>query len=382
MRQFRQNLRALTQWLPFVVLVLTCVLEFSPVGVLAALGFAIITWTILSRFGLAGPPLTSGGASLRSVGVFQRRDAVPVHDIVLSWSELGMGGPEYYTQMLRDGALVWSVSAGWCDVGAAGMRVGLVYDGYKTERLAVYDERRKRLLLLQGRAARETYNRLCADSPDAAQQTLESMLAGGAATQYHVFRGLWLPEGHPALSEALGDWLYHTLPSGHSLSARLLLPHDLRLAMKPERLAGSFPYELLFDGVPTPRHVHDLDDVWESARGQCVAVRGCRLDSSMLPDMGLWHVRHAGQWMSLMDAVSRPDARDVHVHYDTRLFSVSDDGELVFEAYASTYTPRGVERVLLAAAQVELTVEWSEGPLCLPVRDGRFTVRVPGRGVR
>jgi hypothetical protein len=326
--------------------------------------------------------LPSGGASLRSARVFDRRDAAPARDIVLSWSELGMGGPEYYTQMLRDGALVWSVSAGWCDVGAAGMRVGLVYDGYKTERLAVYDERRKRLVLVQERAAREAYNRLCADSPDAAQRMLEAMLAGGAATQYHAFRGLWLPEGHAALNEALGDWLYHTLPSGHSLSARLLLPHDLRLAMNPERLARSFPYELLFDGVPAPRHVHDLDDVWESAGGRCLAVRGCRLDSAMLPDMGLWHVRHAGQWVSLMDAVRVPDASGFHVHHDTRLFSVSDDGELMFEAYASTHTRRGVARALLAASQVELTVGWSAAPLHVAVRDGRFTVRVPAAGGR
>jgi hypothetical protein len=382
MRQFRERLRALTQWLPFAVLVFTCVVEFSPLGVLAALGFAIITWSILNRFGLASPVPASGGATLLSARVFDRRNSAPAGDTVLSSSELGMGGPEYSTQMLRDGALVWSISAGWCDVGEAGLRVGLVYDGYKTERLAVYDERRKRLLLLRERAARDAWNRLCADSRDAAQRRLDSMLADGAATQYHGFRGLWLPEGHPGLSEELGDWLYHTLPSGHSLSARLLLPHDLRLAVNPERLAGSFPYELLLDGVPTPRHARELDDVWESAGGRCLAVRGCRLNSAMLPDMGLWHVRHAGQWVSLMDAVRIPDERGVHVHYDTRLFSVSDDGELVFEAYASTYTPRGVERVLLAAAQVELVVEWSEPPLRLPVRDGRFTVRVPGRGVR
>jgi hypothetical protein len=166
------------------------------------------------------------------------------------------------------------------------------------------------------------------------------------------------------------------------LSARLLLPHDLRLAVNPERLAASFPYELLLDGVPTPRHVLELDDVWESAGGRCLVVRGCRLDSAMLPDKGLWHVRHAGQWVSLADAVVVADASGAHVRHDTRLFSVSDDGALVFETYASMHTPRGVQRALPAATHVELMVEWNEKPLRLTARDGRFTVQVPGRAAR
>ncbi|MEL6078894.1 hypothetical protein AAGG41_22410, partial [Stenotrophomonas maltophilia] len=53
-----------------------------------------------------------GGSRLRSRSMKPFAERPPAHDVLLDWGELGMGGPAYSSQMLRDGAIFESVSTG------------------------------------------------------------------------------------------------------------------------------------------------------------------------------------------------------------------------------------------------------------------------------
>lgn len=150
----RIALRRFTQWLPFLVLVAICVAWWSPLGVVVALAACLAVGGVLQRLDLVGD--TVGGALLRSRATLPFATRPPTHDVLLDWGELGMGGPAYSTQMLRDGAIVEGVSTGgshdasgeWQTLAGSGLRVASGYVD-RSEAVIVYDEADKRVMHLQ-----------------------------------------------------------------------------------------------------------------------------------------------------------------------------------------------------------------------------------------
>ena len=384
MSQLWLRYRVWFKLLPVLVSGLVFLLLQSAEGAVGAfavlIGLSVLTDRIDRACGVVPDGAPHGGARLRSAAQWAPVGPEPRGDTALSEHEIGMGGPVAISWMLSDGAVVDGTAAGYAAPDAAGLRVGLVLVEHAAERVAIYSPAQKRMAVLEADAgpADVLYRRLHGD----AVQTRACFEAAGHVIAFQPFRGLWLPENHAATRHPPSSMLRLETPRGHRLAAHLLLPNDLRLTPHPLRLAGAPPYALTLDGAESQRHVLALDEVFESPGGQCVVVRGYRLNEAMVPDEGLWHAWHAGRWFSLrahVEAAIRPAVGGSITPYFTRPLSVTDDGHILFEAHQSTWTADGETREPVRSGRVALPVDWQNPPLMLAVANGVLTVALPRR---
>ncbi len=379
----RITLRRYTQWLPFLAWVAICVAWWSPLGVVVGLAACLALGGVLQRFDLVGDAV--GGAQLRSRATLPFATRPPTHDVLLDWGELGMGGPAYSTQMLRDGAIVEGVSTSgshdasgeWQQLAGSALRVASGYID-RSEAVIVYDEADKRVMhlltIVPSLFWQELHERrqLGGDAEAAAWlRDLPSRL-----TTLRPCRGLWLEQEHPAVDAGLPQALRHVLPDGRVLQAIPLLPDDLRLTAHPSLFTRVCPYALCLDGEASDRHACDLETVIASPSGRCVVVAGSVLDGDLRPIEGVWLVHWQGHWQAIgRRAMGGSGKTRSGAWID--VIAVGDDGTLCCEAYEEHWTFEAITRIPTPHTALALPVEWRETALAVRVRDGGFSLRLP-----
>lgn len=379
----RITLRRYTQWLPFLTWVAICVAWWSPLGVVVGLAACLALGGVLQRFDLVGDAV--GGAQLRSRATLPFATRPPTHDVLLDWGELGMGGPAYSTQMLRDGAIVEGVSTSgshdasgeWQQLAGGALRVASGYSD-RSEAVIVYDEADKRVMhlltIVPSLFWQELHERrqLGGDAEAAAWLCdLPSRL-----TTLRPCRGLWLEQEHPAVDAGLPQALRHVLPDGRVLQAIPLLPDDLRLTAHPSLFTRVCPYALCLDGEASDRHACDLETVIASPSGRCVVVAGSVLDGDLRPIEGVWLVHWQGRWQAIgRRAMGGSGKTRSGAWID--VIAVGDDGTLCCEAYEEHWTFEAITRIPTPHTALALPVEWRETALAVRVRDGCFSLRLP-----
>lgn len=381
----RIALRRFTQWLPFLVLVAICVAWWSPLGVVVALAACLAVGGVLQRLDLVGD--TVGGALLRSRATLPFATRPPTHDVLLDWGELGMGGPAYSTQMLRDGAIVEGVSTGgshdasgeWQTLAGSGLRVASGYVD-RSEAVIVYDEADKRVMHLQAIVPslfwQELHERRQLGGDAEAAMWLRDIPC--RSTALRPCRGLWLEPEHPALAAGLPQALRHVLPDARVLQAIPLLPDDLRLTAHPTLFARVCPYALCLDGEPSDRHACDLETVITSPSGRCVVVAGSVLDGDLRPIEGVWLVHWQGCWQAIGRRATGGSGKARSGAW-IDVIEAGDDGSLRCEAYEEHWTFDAITRISTPHTALALPVEWRETALAVRVRDGHFSLRLPTR---
>lgn len=380
----RTALRRYTQWLPFLALVAVCVAWWSPLGVIAGLAVCLALGGALQRIDLVGNAV--GGSRLRSQSMKPFAERPPAHDVLLDWGELGMGGPAYSTQMLRDGAIVEGVSTGgsrdasgeWQDLPGGALRLASGYVD-RCEAVIVYDERQKTVQVLAadpGQFRQQLGERLQTDGEAGAASWLRSQ--SGGVTQLHSCRGLWLEHGHPALAAGLPQELRHVLPDARVLRAVPLLPDDLRVTAHPALFACICPYALYLDETSSGRHACDLETVIASPSGRCLVVAGSVLDENLRPIEGVWLVCWQGRWQAFARHAMGGFGKARSMAW-INVIDADDDGTLQCEAYEERWEFDAVHRYPTRHTALELPVEWRETGLALRARDGRFRLRLPSR---
>lgn len=380
MHTARERWVQLSAWLPLLIAVVWTACWLSPLGLVTALVAAVAARIVLDRIGLEPPAaqrFQDGAQRMRSAAqTTQLSVEITIGvDRILRWGEIAMGGPEVLQYLLRDGAIVDDVSDGWVDVGSGRFRMAMT-DARHRVRWVIYDELEKCLYEFDDPEAADIYRRWRGSLPG--DGAVLAMLKHGNCTHLMRFRGVWI--GVPGFVPPR-ERVTNVLPSGIELEARLLLPQDLRTMSQPMTLLVHPPYELMVDGRSTGLHVLSLDEVDESERGACVVVRGVRLSSDLTITDGLWHVRYAGRWWSMLSCVHRAyDGPGGYTPYFTELVGVSDDGCITFSACGQGCAD-GEVIVEEPPPVIEFTVEWQMAPLRLRVCKGMFEVRVPGRTV-
>ncbi|MRI42725.1 hypothetical protein D5301_10820 [Stenotrophomonas sp. MH181796] len=376
------TLRRYTQWLPILVWVVIGVAWWSPLGVIAGLAACLALGGVLQRFDLIGDAV--GGERLRSRTPGRFANRPPAHDVQLEWGELGMGGPVYSTQMLRDGAIVEDIaiaggrdaSCGWKDVPGSALRWASCYVD-RCEAVIVYDERHKvvYVLAMPGWQFWQQLNAQRQSEGDAgAVSWLRSLPS--STRQLYPCRGLWLHQAHPALSAGVPKALRHVLPDARVLQAIPLLPDDLRLTAHPTLFARICPYALCLDGEPSDRHACDLETVIASPSGRCVVVAGSVLDGELRPIEGVWLVHWQGRWQAIgRRAMGGSGKARSGAWID--VIEAGDDGMLRCEAYQERWEFDDITRCPTVHTSLALPVEWRDTPLALRARNGRFNLRIP-----
>ncbi|MGK0664034.1 hypothetical protein [Serratia marcescens] len=284
--------------------------------------------------------------------------------------ELGMGGPNFWTLLLRDGAVVHGACAAPQDVDDGKLRL-IPTRSREGEGLTVYEPAARMMYALPALTDREQ-DALAAGSAEALAR-LRARCRQAEATSLHLVRGLWVPQwvADPA------DRLEITLASGRVLAARSMLPADLRQADDPAALLHTPPYELLLDNRPTDLLVRDLERVAESPAGDGFSVGGCQFRGEHIVD-GLYHLYFAGEWFSLLSYAHKPaGGRGSDTTFFVERVEPQDGGVFVIEWDAYGVGPGGREPRVAAPPVLVIAVSWQETPLQLPTANNRVTVRLP-----
>ena len=380
----RTALRRYTRWLPSVVLVAVCIAWWSPLGVIAALAATVATHSLLTRFDLAGDVLPVGGAALRSVPLSPFARQPPAGDVTLGWAELGMGGPAYCTQMLRDGAIVDDVACDggtaqtgtWTDLAGTSLRLAPGYVD-RSEVVLGYDEQRK--VVLHFNAVPHVFwqmlgERRQADGDAAAAAWVSRQ--PHVATALRAYHGLWLAPDDPALASPMQAQLRRRLPDGRELSACLLLPDDLRLTAHPDLFTHTQPYALALDGMDSGRHVCDLHTVIASPGGHCIVVAGVCLDATHRPVEGVWLVYWRGHWQAVCRHVFAGEGEQRR-SASLDVLAASDDGRLELQACREWADAEGWHREPLVDVALDLMVEWRQTAVSVGGRGQRARLALP-----
>lgn len=380
----RTALRRYTRWLPIGVLVAVCIAWWSPLGVIAALAASIAVQSVLERFDLAGDVLPVGGATLHSTPLSPFARQPPTGDVTLGWAELGMGGPAYCTQMLRDGAIVGDIaceggnarSSTWTDLAGTPLRLTLAYVD-RSGAVLGYDAQRK--VLLHFNAVPHVFWQMLGERR---QADGDAAAAAWVLRQPHVatalvaYHGLWLAPDDPALASPMQAQLRHRLPDGRELSAGLLLPDDLRLTAHPELFTRTQPYALALDGVDSGRHVCDLDNVIASPGGQCIVVAGSCLDATHRPVEGVWLVYWHGRWQAVGRHVFAGQGKQRRSAW-LEVLAAGDDGRLELQAYTEWADADGWHREPLVNVPLYVVVEWRQTAVSVGGSGLRARLAVP-----
>ncbi|MGQ5765978.1 hypothetical protein ACUNI9_24015 [Serratia sp. IR-2025] len=284
--------------------------------------------------------------------------------------ELGMGGPNFWTLLLRDGAIVHSACAAPQDVDGGKLRL-IPTRSREGEGVTVYEPAARMMYALPALTDREQAA-LAAGSAEALAR-LRARCRQAEATPLRQVRGLWVPQW----AEDPADRLAIALPSGRALAARSMLPTDLRHADDPAALLHAPPYELLLDNRPTNFFVCDLDRVAESPAGDGLSVGGCQFHGEHIVD-GLYHLHFAGEWFSLLSHAHKPaGGRGSDTTFFIERVEPQDGGVFVIEWDAYGAGLGGREARVAAPPVLVIAVSWQELPLQLPTANNRVTVRLP-----
>jgi hypothetical protein len=290
--------------------------------------------------------------------------------------EIGMGGPNFWTMLLADGAILGGVCGPVRNAGA--LRTALTQDRQGL-RLQVYDVEAQVIHTLtagRGRMTPDDLDAAVAKSPSEAEPLLREACRHAVETvRLHSVHGLRLPIDSGPAPEPL---LTRALSGGRRLEARLLLPADLRGTVEVGGLLSSPPYGLWLDGVTTGLHVTSLDGVVEAPDGGLV-LPGVRLDADGRVLDGLWHVWRGGQWVALASYAQRLfNGGGAYTPYFLADPKLGDDGKLGFRLETFGWGPEGRMPSEPAPAEVELKVSWRAAPLRLATQTGRISVAIPG----
>lgn len=288
--------------------------------------------------------------------------------------ELGMGGPNFWTLLLRDGAVVHGACAAPQDVDSGKLRL-IPTRSREGEGLTVYEPAARAMYALPALTDREQ-EALAAGAAEALAR-LRARCRQVEATPLHPVRGLWVPQW----VEDPADRLEIALPSGRTLAARSRLPADLRQADDPAALLHAPPYELLLDNRPTNLLVRDLERVAESPTGDGLSVGGCQFRGEQIVD-GLYHLYFAGEWFSLLSYAHKPaGGRGSDTTFFVERVEPQDGGVFVIEWDAYSVGPDGREPRVAAPPVLVVAVSWQDAPLQLPTANNRVTVRLPNATV-
>lgn len=322
------------------------------------------------------PVPSEGGQRLRSHPSPNFGEQPCEGDVVLSEAEIGMGGPIYSVQMLRDGAIIQSNDRAWRDIAGSSLRLGRLYIGQGTHVVALYDEAGKTLSSWHDTDFGGLSRRLnqILDSGGDIHPVLRCPPLSTVA--FKPFRGLWLPPEHYPPHGLPAERLQRRLAGGRELSARLLAPADLRTHSDPERFIYSQPYALALDGIESGRHVSTLDEVHESPDGRWLVVGGVRVAAWGCINAHLWLVHHQGQWMALEQSAAAGRAR-TYRHYQTRVLGISDSGTLTLQLIARRYASDQDADPIPDTLELEVVVEWLDTDLLVRARKGQFCVQTP-----
>ena len=293
-------------------------------------------------------------------------------DRVLASGEVGMGGPESQDWLLADGAYIRDVSSGWTRIRGGRFRVALA-DAKHTTSWVAYDSIYKILYVVKGDKFR-FHSGVAKKSGRALFRSLHKWSDQVTRIPYQLILGAWVPDnGEFNVPLTKVD---KVLSNACSLSARLLVPDDVRAAPDPIGLLRSPPYELSVDGESTGLHVLTLDDVQEGDQGR-FAIRGVRLRSDMTVSDGLWHIWYGNVWHTVLDYVTPPyDAGGMGHVYFLSLPLIRKNRTVQFPIESITFTNAGIIRKSPPSMLVSLRVAWRDPALILPVEDGSISLRL------
>ena len=381
------------RWLPLVSMALVLALWPTPGGVLLVLGAGLAVQVRLARCAdrRCNDPNDADARADVPPHIRDWRSPAPSHaalyghagqgDRVLGrgFGEIGMGGPGFWTLLLRDGAVLPEVcSAAPLDLQEGRLRVVQARAGRgHTRALRVYDRAAQCVHALDagevnGLSLPDWWALAQAD-PAAASVHLRAACAqaaqtGHPATPLHRVHGLRVSRVRfPAPPAPL---LTRLLPGGPCLQARLCLPADLRGAAEPLALLELPPYALFLDGQPSGLHVTDLDSVQAHPHGHC-ALRGVQLDADGLPHHSLWHVWAHGAWWHI-DTVAwepGPGGRAWALH----LSDLDDEARTL---HLALHDFSGGAADVAPTTPLQLAVSWRPVPLQLAPVGGQLRLRL------
>jgi len=286
-----------------------------------------------------------------------------------------MGGPNFWTVLLADGAILGGVCGPVRTAGA--LRTALTQDRQGL-RLQVYDLEAQVIHTLtagRGRIAPEDLDAAAAKSPTKAEPLLREACRHAVETvRLQTVHGLRLPTDAGPAPQPL---LTRPLAGGRRLEARLLLPADLRGTVEVGGLLSAPPYGLWLDGEMTGLHVTSLDGLVETP--DCgLVLPGARLDAEGRVLDGLWHVMRDGQWRALANYAHRLfDGGGGYTPYFLVDPQPGDDGQLGFRLETSGWGRQGRLPSEAAPAEIELKVSWRASPLRLATQNNRISIAVP-----
>lgn len=341
------------------------------VGVLCIALFAVLQWAKYAAKGAQDPEEAAEWRKTdwRSQPI-EMAHAGDCNRQIGGVGELGMGGPSFWTLLLRDGAMVHGACAEPQDVDGGRLRL-IPTRSREGEGLTVYEPAARVMYALPALTDREQ-GALAAGSAEALAR-LRAKCRQVEATPLRQVRGLWVPQW----IEEPTDRLEITLPSGRALAARLMLPPDLRYADDPAALLHAPPYALWLDNRPTDCFVCDLERVAESPAGDAFSVGGCQFRGEHIVD-GLYHLYFAGEWFCLLSYAHKPaGGRGSDTTFFVERVEPQDGGVFVIEWDAYSVGPDGREPRVPAPPVLVIAVSWQEAPLQLPTANNRVTVRLP-----
>lgn len=291
--------------------------------------------------------------------------------------EIGMGGPIFWSQLLRDGALLDGVCSEVLDLDGGRLRLAQRRTRGGGTQLLAYDGERQLIHLLPVSANdtllfEEAANR---PTPALAAKVRQACLHSEHTQALHRVHGILVPASEPAPA----PMLQHRLANGSLLEARLMLPEDVSRTPDPHGLLSLAPYALFLDGVDTGLHVTHLLNVQASPDGRAFCLPGLRLSGGRGVD-GLWHLWLDGRW-HVLRGYAKKTARATGSDYLFDLdVSPRDGGVFRGVLHAMVYGPAGPEAGPPAPSEIELCVSWSKHPLVLPTRDDAIELRPPAAG--
>ncbi|MES2741339.1 MAG: hypothetical protein V4754_10365 [Pseudomonadota bacterium] len=287
-----------------------------------------------------------------------------------------MGGPEYCSVLLPDGAILPDVCSYSCiltlDSGRLHLAIKMRRRGNS---LLVYDSVQHCIHELytpcEGISAETFFDQLRSNPADAPRIVRAACLHADVTEQLHHVLGLWLDQSHP---ETIPPYLNRRLRNGSLLEAHLILPPDLRGAREPPQALFLRPYRLTLDGQETGRHVSSLDSVLESPNGICIAVKGFLLNGFSVVD-GVWHICRQGQWYATGREAWAPGGDGGSSEpYCLTPVELDDDGRWQFELrrYNDDF-----EKKSGTAGLVNLRVSWKPNTVLRSVSKNRISMRLP-----
>ena len=279
--------------------------------------------------------------------------------------ELGMGGPQFWDLMLRDGAIVHSACGAPLDLDDGKLRL-IPTRSRQGQGLTLYIPAEKLMYDMPG-ITDKMWQELHSD-PEPVISYLRAKIYQGPAIPLHYVRGLWLTNAYTEPTELLEV----TLNCGRELKARSMLPVDLRYTEDPLRLLFSTPYELLLDNIPTGLFVCELECIEESPTGDCFSIQGVRIIDESVVD-GLYYLHFAGEWFTLLSYAHKPEGgRGSEDTFFVSKITPKDGGVFII-----CFDVCGPDVRVPAPPVLAISVDWQDELLQLRTDNNSVTITLP-----